>query len=153
MRKDIFAASRLLHKKIRVISVDYEAVLSLASSKDVIYMDPPYQGICNTRDSRYISGLEQNRFIKVLHQLNERDISYIVSYDGRSGTKIYGEELPDSLQLQRLELEAGRSSQATLLGRKIKTIESLYLSPALLYRLKLPQNQTTKQLTLFGESA
>jgi DNA adenine methylase len=34
-----------------------------------------------------------------------------------------------------VELEAGRSSQATLLGRAEVTVESLYLSPALAERL------------------
>jgi DNA adenine methylase len=33
--------------------------------------------------------------------------------------------------LTLVEIEAGRSSQATLLGRKEMTVESLYLSPAL----------------------
>jgi DNA adenine methylase len=35
------------------------------------------------------------------------------------------------LNLTLVEIEAGRSSQATLLGREEMTVESLYLSPAL----------------------
>ena len=45
--------------------------------------------------------------------------------------KSYGEPLPDSLDLVCVEIDAGRSSQATLLGRKANTVESLYLSRAL----------------------
>ena len=59
------------------------------------------------------------------------DIRYIVSYDGRTGDKSYGQLLPEELNLTLIELDAGRSTQATLLGRKDVTIESLYLSPAL----------------------
>ena len=52
-------------------------------------------------------------------------------YDGRTGDKSFGEPLPASLQLRHLEVCAGRSTQATLLGRTDVTYESLYLSPAL----------------------
>jgi DNA adenine methylase len=36
-----------------------------------------------------------------------------------------------------MEIEAGRSSQATLLGRAEMTVESLYLSPALAEQLEV----------------
>jgi hypothetical protein len=62
-------------------------------------------------------------------------MSYLVSYDGRTGGKTHGRRLPPSLGLQLVELDAGRSSQSTLLGRAEKTVESLYLSPALVERL------------------
>ena len=55
----------------------------------------------------------------------------VVSYDGRTGEKTYGEPLPRSLNLVHIEVHAGRSTQATLLGRDHDTYESLYLSPAL----------------------
>jgi DNA adenine methylase len=67
--------------------------------------------------------------------MNKRHISYVVSYDGAMGGKAYGKQLPNSLCLKRLEIKAGRSSQATLLGRNAETTESLYLSPALVARL------------------
>ena len=76
-------------------------------------------------------GFSESEFVDVLKFLNERSILYIVSYDGRTGTKIHGNLLPQSLQLQHIELLAGRSSQATLLGFKSITYESLYLSPQL----------------------
>ena len=72
-----------------------------------------------------------------METLNARDISYLVSYDGRTGDKVHGRRLPNTLQLHLVELEAGRSSQATLLGRDEITIESLYLSPVLADRLQI----------------
>lgn len=60
-----------------------------------------------------------------LARLNERHIPYIVSYDGRTGQKKFGQPLPDFLHLTCIELDAGRSSQATLLGRVERTYESL----------------------------
>jgi len=58
---------------------------------------------------------------------NYREIKYLVSYDGRTGDRVHGRKLPDRLRLHLIELQAGRSSQATLLGRAEVTVESLYL--------------------------
>lgn len=66
-----------------------------------------------------------------LAALNHRNIRYLVSYDGRLGKRSYGKPLPSKLDLTLIEIEAGRSSQATLLGRDEMTVESLYLSPKL----------------------
>ena len=98
---------------------------------DIIYMDPPYQGVCGNRDTRYLESVQFCEFVDALEKLNARNIRYIVSYDGRTGEKSYGKLLPDELNLTLIELDAGRSSQSTLLGRRDITIESLYLSPAL----------------------
>ena len=54
-----------------------------------------------------------------------------MSYDGRLGSKSYGKQLPDHLDLVLIEIEAGRSTQATLLGQNAITVESLYLSRSL----------------------
>jgi DNA adenine methylase len=78
-------------------------------------------------------------FVEVLEQLNARRVRYIVSYDGRTGDKIHGARLPEHLNLTHMELDAGRSSQATLLGRDDATVESLYLSPALSKELVKPK--------------
>jgi DNA adenine methylase len=93
-------------------------------------------------------------FVSELEKLNQRDISYIVSYDGRTGAKMFGRFLPDYLQLERIEIVAGRSSQATLLGHNALTYESLYLSPALGVKLKRNVGRKAEQqLTLFPEFA
>lgn len=153
MRTNIFGVSTLLTGKAEFSSLDYRDILIKAKTTDLVYMDPPYQGVCGERDSRYLSGIYYDDFVSALEELNSREISYIVSYDGRRGNKTFGELLPISLDLTRIELEAGRSSQATLLGRNEVTYESLYLSHALTDRLShkptdyhLPKPQ---QCTLF----
>lgn len=135
MRANIFGASALLKGKSIVSSLDYREVLSETKTTDLVYMDPPYQGVCGDRDSRYYSGIYHSDFVAALEDLNAKGISYIVSYDGRRGDKTFGELLPTSLNLAHVELEAGRSSQATLLGRDEVTYESLYISQALIDRL------------------
>ena len=95
----------------------------------------PYQGTSCTRDHRYCSGLSYAEFADALQAMNDRGLSYMASYDGKTGEKSHGKPLPRSLSLEHLYIRAGRSSQATLLGDKRETVESLYLSPALVERL------------------
>jgi DNA adenine methylase len=137
MRSNIFGVSRLLKGKAVFSSYDYKDVLSMACDSDLVYMDPPYQGVCGERDSRYFSGINYREFTEQLDKLNARNIPYLVSYDGRRGSKTFGEVLPDSLGLYRVEIEAGRSTQATLLGREEITYESLYLSKGLLRKISI----------------
>ena len=131
MRRRIHHASYLLQGHTKITSWDYSKVLEECTIEDLVYMDPPYQGVCGNRDQRYLPKFEHREFCLQLEKLNERNIRYAVSYDGRTGNKTYGRPMPDSLQLTRIELRAGRSTQATLLGRSDVTYESLYLSPNL----------------------
>jgi DNA adenine methylase len=144
MCDNIFGFSALLKNKSKFTSNDYRDVLQKATVNDLVYMDPPYQGVCKEKDSRYFSGINHQDFVAALEELNSRNIAYLVSYDGRRGEKTFGEALPETLQLSLVELEAGRSSQATLLGRNEITFESLYLSPSLTN--KLSQEQTANIL-------
>lgn len=128
MHQNIFSVSRLLRGKSIFTSIDYGDVFESVDQDDVVYMDPPYQGVCGDRDQRYSRGIEFEKFVSGLDSLNKRGIKYLVSYDGRLGDKSYGESLPDYLDLVLIEIEAGRSSQSTLLGRDSITVESLYLS-------------------------
>jgi DNA adenine methylase len=154
MKDDILAVSKLLKNKTTLTSVDYKEVLKKAASQDLIYMDPPYQGVCAAGDPRYFSGIDFGEFMRELRKLNERNVPFILSYDGRTGNKSYGQDLPDELGMYRLEIEAGRSTQATLLGRDEITIESVYLSNNLVGKLRLSPdkiiaNHVIRQPALF----
>jgi DNA adenine methylase len=131
MRENIIGVSSLLKGKTIISSLDYKEVMLNVNEDDVVYMDPPYQGVCGDRDARYLSGISFDEFVAALSDLNTRNIRYAVSYDGRTGNKTFGNRMPESLSLTLIELEAGRSTQATLLKRKDITVESLYLSPRL----------------------
>jgi DNA adenine methylase len=131
MRLQILGAAYYLKGRTTISSVNYRDVLDKVTPADLVYMDPPYQGVCGNRDSRYLQNVQFCEFVQALDELNQRSIRYLVSYDGRTGDKVFGKQLPDDLNLTLIELYAGRSTQATLLGRDDVTIESLYLSPNL----------------------
>ena len=145
MRQQIFGVSTLLAGETTLSAVDFRMVAVKASKDDLVYMDPPYQGISFTRDHRYYNGLSYDEFIDTLQIMNGKDISYIISYDGQTGGKTHGKLLPCRLSLKHLKIHAGRSSQATLLGYNHETVESLYLSPALAERLDGEERNLEKE--------
>jgi len=136
MKANINRISAMLRGKTIITSLSFENVLANVREDDVVYMDPPYQGVCGDRDSRYFSGISFDGFAAQLAALNLKNVRYLVSYDGRLGKRSYGKPLPAKLHLMLVEIEAGRSSQATLLGRDEVTVESLYLSPTLAAELE-----------------
>jgi DNA adenine methylase len=132
MRKNIEGVSSLLRGKCQFTCLDYRQIVAEVKSHDFVYLDPPYQGVCGNKDSRYFSGIDFDDLVLALEHLNNRGIAFAISYDGKLGNKTFGRILPESLDLKRIEINVGRSSQSTLLGRQETTIESLYLSPSLM---------------------
>ena len=153
MRDDILRVSQLLKGKTECYSQDYQAILDLATNKDLVYMDPPYQGTGINGGFNYAGNIEFHNFIVSLFDLNNRNVPFILSYDGRTGNKTFGNPLPDNLKLTKIEINAGRSSQATLLNRNEITYEALYLSSALVSKIdlqKITRKQTFYQTELFA---
>ena len=131
LKRNVFAVSGLLKGRTIFSAFDYHDVLDTVRPGDLVYMDPPYQGVTNARDNRYFSGVPYNEFTEALQMLNDRRADYLISYDGACGGKAYGEDLPESLGCKKIMLNAGLSSQATLLGKKSTTFEALYISDSL----------------------
>ncbi len=155
MRRNLIAVSALLSGHTRTTARDYREVLEEVDERDLIYLDPPYQGASPGGDRRYCDGVGYRPFAEALEVMNRRNLSFIVSYDGRTGNKAHGELLPAHLRLEHLSIHAGRSSQATLLGRRLETVESLYLSPVLTDRLRSlpfpsPERASSRQGLLFS---
>jgi DNA adenine methylase len=140
------AVSRLLKGRVSLFRGDFRDCTSAATPSDLVYMDPPYQGTTYGTDKRYAAGLEREKLIEALHDFDARSVSYVLSYDGQMGDKIYGEPLPASIDADHLAIHAGRSSQATISGGTEETIESLYVSRLLnaggadIYRVRSVQD-------------
>lgn len=132
LEHNVYAISRLLKGKTSFYALDYHDVFEMARPGDLVYMDPPYQGVTNVRDNRYFSGVPFDEFAEAIRILNDKHVDYLISYDGLCGGKEYGEDLPESLGCKKIMLNAGLSSQALLLGKKSTTYEALYLSESLI---------------------
>ena len=128
LARNVYMISSLLKGKTEFMSNDYREVTKNAKSGDIVYIDPPYQGVCTSRDCRYFSSIDFNEFVDCVEDLNRRGIDFIISYDGTCGDKQYGQDLPAELGLKKVMLNAGLSSQSLLLGKKETTREALYLS-------------------------
>ncbi|MEH2399657.1 DNA adenine methylase [Nostoc sp.] len=107
MRKNIEGVSRLLKGKCIFTYLDYKDVLAEVRNSDFVYIDPPYQGVCGNRDSRYYSRINFDDFVVAIKELNRKKIMFVVSYDGKRGNKIFGKELPEELRLKKLKFKLG----------------------------------------------
>ena len=147
LKPNIDAISYYLKGRTRFMSKDYREVLDEVRPGDIVYMDPPYQGVSNVRDSRYFSGIDFHEFVEAIDCLNRRGVDFLISYDGKCGNKQYGEDLPEDLVLKKVLLKAGLSSQSLLLGKKEVTYEALYISQGL--QQYAPKPQVELQYSLF----
>lgn len=150
LRQNVTAISYYMKGITRFSALDYRDVLDQAQPGDLIYMDPPYQGVSNVRDSRYLSGIDFDSFVEAIDRLNRRGIDFLISYDGMCGDKQYGADLPAGLGLHKVLLNAGLSSQSILLGKKETTFEALYVSGGL--QTHMPRTMQT-QFELFDSVA
>jgi DNA adenine methylase len=146
MAEDIFAVSNLLRGRVTITSQDYRDILAAATEHTLVYLDPPYQGVCESGDPRYFSNIVFDELMEALRALVRRHIPFVLSYDGRRGNKTYGRTLPTELGVQRIEVVAGRSTQSTLLGGADLTYESLYLSKELAEDLRMQPQEFVNQL-------
>jgi DNA adenine methylase len=56
MKRQILGAHALLGGRTEVGAADFRATLADVGAEDMVYMDPPYQGISDGRDRRYFQG-------------------------------------------------------------------------------------------------
>lgn len=101
------------------------------------------------KDSRYLAGVAFDEFVEAVDALNQRGVDFLINYDGVCGDKKYGQDLPGFLNLRKVMLKAGLSSQALLLGDKKTTYEALYVSRGLWGYMP----ETINQPTLFEQLA
>lgn len=150
MRQNIMGASNLLKGRVEFFAGDFRGCINTADRKDLIYLDPPYQGTSNGRDKRYFAQLNKDDLCAVIRELNINNIPFLLSYDGLCGNKKYGSDLPEDLEMERVYLNAGRSSQSTLNGLAQNTLESLYISKVLSKDSVLLGTVKELQLPLFS---
>ena len=103
---------------------DYVDSLKSATKDDFVYLDPPY---FNTK-GMYFGTIDYNRFLDCLEDLNNREIRFALSYDGKRGDENLEVDLPKNLYKRHVLIDSGISSFNRLQNKHVFVQESLYLN-------------------------
>jgi len=104
---------------------DYRETTQDITSKDFVYLDPPY---FNTR-GRYYGTIDYQEFLSYLEELNSKDVRYALSFDGYRENKDYSVDLPKHLYKRHILLGSGNSTFKKVMDRQSQQVfESLYLN-------------------------
>ena len=99
---------------------NYIEIIDDVKSGDLVYLDPPYE---NT-DGMYFGGINQKELFSFLYKLNEKDVNWMMSYDGSETATI-----PTDVFKQHIIIDYGHSSFSNIRKQElIKVIDSLYLN-------------------------
>jgi DNA adenine methylase len=105
---------------------DFMDTTSSARAGDMVYLDPPYMG----NKGRYQKqAFDFERLWALLLDFNQRDVSWVLSIDGSSGTRDYSGGLARVEELSKFtaRVSAGNSPFPTLLNaRQDQVSESIY---------------------------
>lgn len=124
LRKIILQWS-LFTKKYTFSNQSYEITTKEAGVNDFIYLDPPY---ANT-GTRYFGGIDYNKFISYLENINKKGIRFALSFDGKRGDKSFIVEIPKHLYKRHVMIHSGNSAFNKVQNGKVeKVYESLYLN-------------------------
>ena len=103
---------------------DYKDIIKYVNSSDFVYLDPPY---FNTK-GLYYGGIDYDEFIEFLRELNDRNVKYILSYDGMRGDDNKIVDLPLDIYKRHYLLKSGNSAFDRLNGEKNMVYESIYMN-------------------------
>ena len=109
----------------KITNHDYKDVLNECDESDLVYLDPPYAGPAGTK---YFGSFDSDEFVNALYKLKDKNVKFIVSYDGSNSFGNYGKELPRDLRLEKYLISNGQSIQTQMAGKPGKTFEALYCS-------------------------
>lgn len=115
---------------IEFICKSYDAVICEARIGDLVYMDPPYE---NTGGMYFCKGFDTDLFWRMLIDMNDRKVKWLLSYDGFTGKEDRTADIP-KLYVRHEYVEAGHSSFKKLKSRsrekenKDMVKDSLYIN-------------------------
>ena len=110
---------------VRFICNDYRETLDGAKDGDFVYLDPPYAGT----KQRYACGIDLSTFFEVLKSLNDKNVRWALSFDGRRGEEDLTFAVPEELFSRHLFLPSGTSPVGKVLNAAGDPVqESLYLN-------------------------
>ena len=90
---------------LTLFTLDYMKLFSLIQKDDLVYLDPPYQGTGANGGFNYLENININEFLDFLHELNRKNIAYILSFDGIHSPMHLLSPVIDALDKAQLERE------------------------------------------------
>ena len=91
---------------VEFIRGPYDNFISRAKEGDLVYMDPPYE---NTGGMYFCNGFDTETFWKNLQDLNDRNVKWLLSYDGITGNDDLTVNIP-KIYKRHEYVNAGHSS-------------------------------------------
>ena len=119
-------SDKLRKYKVEFRHCSYEDIMNDVQEGDLVYMDPPYY---NTK-GMYYGGIDFQVLFSHLKSLCDRNIRYIMSFDGRSGNVDNTYDVPGDCYTSHTYIKSGNSSFKRTIGKDKNAIvyESLYLN-------------------------
>ena len=113
-------------QSITFLNVDYRECLAPVKRGDFVFLDPPYGG---TKDRYSRSEFCLEDFYSELSRLNSVDAYWMLTFDGRSGERVYNYAPPKELFKFKFSIHTGNSAFSRLIDKKKDVIsESVYLN-------------------------
>lgn len=117
-------SNELQSNNVEFINCSYEDIFHKSKEGDFLYLDPPY---FNTK-GMYFGGLDFDKFFNELNTVNNKDVKYVMSFDGKSGDVDNTCNVPNELYTHHLYIKSGNSSFKRTIGKNKHAMvyESLY---------------------------
>ncbi|HID62807.1 MAG TPA: Dam family site-specific DNA-(adenine-N6)-methyltransferase [Anaerolineae bacterium] len=127
---------------VEFIAAGYRGTLASVSTNDLVFLDPPYGGT----KGRYLpTDFNLDEFYDELQRLNAIGAKWVLTFDGRAGSRSYATSIPSVLYRVRLALPTGNSPFTRLMKKSLDAIvESVYLNFE-------PPTELLNQLVKFGK--
>lgn len=147
--KEIIYQWHYIIKDIEFYNCDYRELTANAKKGDFIFFDPPYGG---TKGRYTNENFDLNEFFIELSRLNEKDVKWVLTFDGKAGDRNYLYELPPDLYNHKTYMNTGHSPFTKLMNTAIDDVnESVYFNFKTVPEIfrKVPNN-LNKEFTLFA---
>ena len=105
---------------------DYRDTLRDARDGDFVFLDPPYGG---TKGRYTVNEFNLEEFFTTLQNLNEKGVRWLLTFDGKSGKRMYNYAPPENLYRHKLSIYTGNSTFRKIEDKTIEKVEeSVYFN-------------------------